>query len=146
MTRQRIGHGWGTSPQPQFFANQLILIWPNFYISSNFIWTSFIQIINLIHLDLFWSNLNQFDPTWSDLIQFEPILSDFNQIINLIQFEPISSDLNFQKWATNNNMTNDQKLKQACLSLKISVRALVLLHTYRSFVQKLLPVHFLIYF
>ena len=82
-------------------ADQLFLIWPNFYISSNFIWTNFIQIINLIHLD----------PTWSDLNQFYLILTKLSIWSNLKQFEPISSDLNFQKWANNNK-------HDKCLSFK----------------------------
>ena len=67
MTRQRIGQGWGTSPHYQILADQLILIWPNFYISSNFIWTSFIWF------DPTWSNLVSYDPIWSKLISFNPI-------------------------------------------------------------------------
>ena len=108
--KDRAGVVWGTSPHPQILADQLILIWPNFYISSNFIWTSFIQIINLIHLDLFqyWSFLIQFEPIWSNLIWFDPIWTNFIWFEPNYQSEAIwtnSSDLNFQKWATNKQQT-----------------------------------------
>ena len=34
--------GVGDKLHPPILADQLILIWPNFYISSKFIWNSFI--------------------------------------------------------------------------------------------------------
>ena len=131
MTRQRIGQGWGTSPHPQILADQLILIWPNFYISSNFISTSFLCFdptwFNLISNDSIRSKLVSFNAIWFNSIWFVPIWSGlikFGQFgqnqSRLIQFEPILSDLNlnFLKWATKQNMTKDLKLKQALLKLR----------------------------
>ena len=82
MTRQKIGQGWGTSPHPQILANQLILIWPNFYISSNLIWTSF----------------NWFDPTWSNLVSYDPILSKLISL-NPIWFNSIWFELVCSYWS-----------------------------------------------
>ena len=99
IPESRVGQGY-----PQIMADQLIQLWPNFYISSNLIWTSFIQIINLTSSDSSWSFsvLIFFDPIWTNLIQFYLIWTKLSIWPNLNQFEPISSDLNFQKWATNN--------------------------------------------
>ena len=81
MTRQRIGQGWGTSPHPQILADYLNLIWPNFYISSNFISTGFIWFYPI------WSNLVSYDPISSKLISFNPIW------FNSIWFELVCSYL-----------------------------------------------------
>ena len=97
-------------------ADQLILIWSNFYffIQLNIeksirtdlnqfylIWSYMIQFC------LFWSNFVSFDPIlsllipfylfWSNIVSFDPIRSDLNWFVpirsGLIQFYPILSNL-----------------------------------------------------
>ena len=74
--RAGVGAGWGTSPHPQILLDQLILIWPNFYISFSFVW-----------FDPTWSNLVSYDPIWFNSIWFELVCS------YLIWSDPVWSKL-----------------------------------------------------
>ena len=47
------------------------------------------DLINLIHLYLFWSNLNPFDPAWSDLTKCDPNWTNFNWFEPNYQSDPI---------------------------------------------------------
>jgi hypothetical protein len=88
--------------ETQIMAGQLILIWPDFYTSSNFVWTNFIQIMPiwfiLIFFDPIWANSMQFDLIWSNFIWFEPNYQSDPIWANFIRFEFSKVSNKHDKW------------------------------------------------
>ena len=82
------------------------------------------QIINLIHLYLFWSNLNQYSPTFTKGGHKERVVYCVRErrFISTWCKHPILSDFNFQKWVNKTTWQMTRSLIKIALNSKIIFR------------------------